>query len=224
MADVATGKVDSRVANNADNIKEYVEKLKDIKPAPRARGKFSIRDHLSQTEKPTPVFSARIIRRKLSASRSILPRGLRCFCLDPRVNDIYDELRRLRFEKSPNASVVLLRLLLEFSVSFHLDSTGNIKPLLERFRKKDNRGLDWYPSLRQLMEHLLGFDVGLQPLELKALKKFVQTKGENNTLDALDGFVHNRKVEPTEPEARAIVKLIEPILQITLGRSGANTP
>jgi len=112
-----------------------------------------------------------------------------------------------------------LRLLLEFSVSFYLDTTGHIKPLLDRLRERDQRRADWYPSLRQLMEHLLTIDVGLQPLELKALKKFIQTKGQNNTLDALDSFVHNRKVEPTETETRAIVRLIEPILQITLGRT-----
>lgn len=74
------------------------------------------------------------------------------------------------------------------------------------------------------MEHLLGLDVGLQPLEIKALRKFTQTKGEGNTLDALDGFVHNRKVEPTEPEIRGIVKLIEPLLNITLGRDTSTSP
>jgi hypothetical protein len=121
-------------------------------------------------------------------------------------------------DKQPNASAVLLRLLLEFSVSYYLDTSGQIKPLLERFRQKDNKGPDWYPSLRQLMEHLLSVDIGLAPLELKAVRKFVQTKGQNNTLDALDGFIHNRKVEPTEPELRAIVRLIDPILHVTLGR------
>jgi hypothetical protein len=139
------------------------------------------------------------------------------------VNDIFDELRKLRLERSPNASAVLLRLLLEFSVSFYLDTTGKVKPLLERFRKKDNKPPDWYPSLRQLMEYLMTLDIGLLPLELKALKKFVQTKGQNNTLDSLDGFVHNRKVEPTEVEVRAIVRLIEPVLHVTLGRIDAGT-
>jgi hypothetical protein len=96
--------------------------------------------------------------------------------------------------------------------------------LLEHFQKKDNKPPDWYPSLRQLMDHALKINLGLQPLELKALRKFVQTKGENNTLDALDGFTHNRKIEPTEVEIRAIVRLIEPLLQVTLGRTVAATP
>lgn len=219
VADVATGKVDSRVANNADNIADYLRRLGDIKPAAQSRGKFSIRDHLSQTEQPSPAVSAQVTTRKrVSKSPTAIPKGLKCFCSDPRVNDIFDELRRLRLDKTPNASAVLLRLLLEFSVSHYLDTTGLINPLLDHFRKKDNKGPDWYPTLRQLMEHLLQTDIGLQPLELKALRKFVQTKGQNNTLDALDGFVHNRKVEPTESEIRAIVRLIEPVLQMTLGR------
>ena len=115
-------------------------------------------------------------------------------------------------------------MLLEFSVSHYADTNGHSKELLERVRKRDNKGPEWYPTLRQLMEHLLGIDLGLQPLELKALRKFVQTKGQGNTLDALDGFVHNRKVDPTETEIRAIVKLIEPLLRVTLGRDAGGGP
>ncbi len=224
VADVATGKVDSRVANNADNIREYVAGLADIKPAAKSRGKFSIRDHLSQTEQPSPVFSAKPRRKAVNASPSAIPRGLKCFCPDARVDAIFDELRRLRLDKNPNASGVLVRLLLEFSVSHYLDSTGHIKPLLQHFRKTGNKGPDWYPTLRQLMDHLLTLDIGLQPLELRALRKFTQTRAQNNTLDALDGFVHNRRIEPTEPEIRAIVRLIEPLLHVTLGRTPTGTP
>jgi hypothetical protein len=220
VADVASGQVDSRVANNAENIDQYVSSLASIKPAARSGRKFSIRDHLSQTEKPAPVVSTKSVpRRRPAASFSAIPRTLRCFCSDPRVDDIFNELRRLRLDKNPNASAVLVRLLLEFSVSFYLDSTGQIKPLLDRFRTKDKKGPDWYPSLRQLMDHLLNINIGLQPLDLKALRKFVQTRAENNTLDALDGFIHNRKIEPRETEIRSIVKLIEPVLQVVLGRS-----
>jgi hypothetical protein len=223
VADVATGNVDSRIANNAENIAAYVAKLGDVKPAAKSRGKFSIRDHLSQTDRPSPAVNTSLAaRRKLQKSPSPLPRGLKCFCSDSRVNDIFDELKRMRLDKNPNASAVLLRLLLEFSVSYYLDTTGKITPLLERFRSRDNKGRDWYPSLRQLMEYILDIEIGLQPLDLKAVRKFVQTKAQNNTLDALDGFVHNRRVEPTEVEIRAIAKLIEPVLQVTLGRVTAS--
>jgi hypothetical protein len=219
VTDVATGKIDSRAINNIDDIGTYVKTLSAVKPSPRTRGKFSVREHLSQTEQPSPPVSTQAKPSRASGkSPGVLPKGLKCFCSDSRVNDIFDELRHLRLDKSPNASAVMLRILLEFSVSFYLDTTGQIKPLLEHFRKKDNKGADWYPSLRQLMDHLLKIDVGLQPLEIKALNKFVQTKAQNNTLDALDGFVHNRKVEPTEVELRAIVKLIDPLLRVTLGR------
>lgn len=217
VSDVAIGAVDSRTANDAEGIASYVKELGEIKPTPQD-GKFSVRDHLAQANQPAPAVTTKTAPRKKQQSLSCIPKGLKCFCEDSRVNDIYDELRKLRLEKNPNASGVLLRLLLEFSVSFYLDTTGAIDPLLERFRKKDNKGPDWYPSLRQLMEHLLTIDIGLQPLELKAVKRFVQTKGQHNTLDSLDAFVHNRKVDPTEAEIRAIVKLVEPVLQVTLGR------
>ena len=224
VADVATGKIDSRQLNSAENIKQYVSTLDDVRPVAKSRVTFSIRNHLSQTDQPSRAFTTKAKAHRRAVSLSCIPRGLKCFCTDSRVTDIYDELRKLRLEKNPNASAVLLRLLLEFSVSFYLDTTGKIKPLLERFRRAGNKGPDWYPSLRQLMDYLTNIDVGLQPLELKALRKFVQTKGQNNTLDALDGFVHNRKVDPTEVEIRAIVKLIEPVLQVTLGRIEAGTP
>ncbi len=225
VEDVATAKVDSRLANDAADIDAYVKSLRDLKPVPRAHGKFSVRDHLSQTEKPPLVITAKITGPKRPTfSPSALPKGLKCFSSDSRINDVFDELKKLHLDKNPNASAVLLRVLLEFSVSHYLDTNGHTKELIERARKKDNKGPEWYPSLRQLMEHLLSIDVGLQPLELKALRKFVQTKGQGNTLDALDGFVHNRKVDPGEVEIRAIVKLIEPLLKVTLGRDAGSTP
>jgi len=224
VSDVATGEIDSRQANDVENIKTYLQKIADVKPAKKSGGGFSVRDHLSQTEQPTPVITSTVKpRRKPSASLSALPSGIRCFSSDSRIEDIFYELKRLRLEKNPNASAALLRLLLEFSVSFYLDTTGHIRPLLERAQKRDGKGPDWYPSLRQLMDHLLTMDIGLQPLELKALRKFVQTKGEGHTLDALDGFIHNRRVEPGETEIRAIVRLIEPVLHVTLGRISAAT-
>jgi hypothetical protein len=218
---VATGKVDSRVANNADNITDYLKRLGTIKPIAKRRGKFSIRDHLSQTERPSPVVATPPAHKRASTSRSAIPKGLKCFCPDARINDIFDELRKLKLDKHPNASAALLRLLLEFSVSHYLDTTGHIKPLLDGFREKENKGPDWYPTLRQLTNHLLAIDIGLQPLELKALRKFVHTRNQANTLDALDGFVHNRRVDPTEPEIRATVRLIEPLLRVTLARTEA---
>lgn len=224
VADVATGKIDSRQTNDAHDIEKYLRGIADVRPSGKAGGKFSIRDHLSQTDKPTPVLNTKVsVRRKAPSSPSAIPAGLRCFSSDSRVSDIFYELRKLHLDRNPNASAVLLRLLLEFSVSDYLDRSGKIAPLLELYRKRDGKGPDWYPSLRQLMEHLLTLDIGLQPLEIKALRKFVQTKGQNNTLDALDAFVHNRKVDPTEAEVRAIVRLIEPVLHVTLGRPAPAT-
>jgi hypothetical protein len=225
VQDVATGKVDSRLANEAADIEAYVKGLGDLKPVAKTHGKFSIRDHLSQTEKPALVVTAKTVGpKRITISPSALPKRLKCFCSDSRINDVFDELKKLHLDKNPNASAVLLRVLLEFSVSHYLDTKGHTVQLLERARNKDKKGPEWYPTLRQLMEHLLGIDIGLQPLELKALRKFVQTRGQGNTLDALDGFVHNRKVEPTETEIRAIVKLIEPLLQVTLGRDASVSP
>ena len=224
VADVAVGTIDSRAANSTENITAYVKSLSAVRPTARARGRFSVRDHLSQTERPSPVVTTRAPRRRpQTQSTSVLPRGLKCFCSDSRVNDIFDELKLLRLAKHPNASAVLVRILLEFSVSYYLDTTKQIEPLLDRHRKRDSKARDWYPTLRQLMEHLSTLDIGLQPLELKAIKKFIQTKGENNTLDALDGFVHNRKIDPTEIEIRTIMRLIEPLLRVTLGRAEAST-
>lgn len=225
VEDVATGKVDSRKANDEEGIKQYLVGLVPMKPATRGRGKFSLRDHLSQTEKPTPPINTQPKRRPNGAkSPSILPKSLKNFCPDPRVEAIHGELRRLHLEKHPNASAVLLRLLLEFSLSYYLDVTEQIQPILDRARAKDKKPASWYPPLRHLMTHVLVLDIGLKPLEIKALKKFTDTKDQGGTLDALDGFVHNRNVEPIESELRAIVRLIEPLLKVTLGRVEPPSP
>jgi hypothetical protein len=219
VEDVATGKVDSRKANDEPAIRKYIGGLESVRPASRGRGRFALRDHLSQTEKPvSPIVTQAKKPRDKAKSLSVLPKSLKNFCPDSRVEAIYGELRRLQLAKFPNASAVLLRLLLEFSVSYYLDTTGELKPILDRMRKKEGKRLDWYPTLRHLLNHLLEQDIGLQPLELKALKKFVETRNQANSIDSLDGFVHNRCIDPTESELRAIVRLTEPLLRITLSR------
>lgn len=81
-----------------------------------------------------------------SKSKSVIPKSLKCFCQDTRTEAIHAEMRRLDVAKHPNASAVLLRLLLEFSVSLYLDTTGHIKPLLDK-AKADKKPSDWYPRI-----------------------------------------------------------------------------
>ena len=116
VADVATGEIDSRIANDAEGIAAYVKKIGDIRPAARSRGKFSIRDHLSQTDQPSPVLSTKTTARKTSdAVSQRFPTRLKCFCSDSRVNDIFYDFESSTWIRTPMPPRSLLRLLLEFS-------------------------------------------------------------------------------------------------------------
>jgi hypothetical protein len=56
----------------------------------------------------------------------------------------------------------------------------------------------------------------LKPLALKALRKLANDKETPMTLDSLDGFVHNKNIEPTEKELRAIWTTLEPLFAAML--------
>jgi hypothetical protein len=70
------------------------------------------------------------------------------------VREIFDELRGLKVEKNPNASAVMFRILLELSVGNYLDNTKKIQPILDA-AKKQNKGAEWYPRLRQMLDLLM---------------------------------------------------------------------
>ncbi len=218
VTDVATGEVTSRDLNNTESIKGYLRGIKDHKPNKSKKGSFKAKDIIKKPEKPATTIPARQKKAKTRrASTRLIPSDLKCGVGNPRIHDVFNELRRLKVTDFPNAVAIMLRLLLELSVSHYIQRVGMNPNLLKKYSTRQKRGADWHPSLRQQLNFMLAeMQLPLAPLERKALLPFTQEKQVFLTLDSLDWFAHNKNVQPTERELRSIWGKIEPLMRIVL--------
>lgn len=225
VTDVARGNVTSRVLNDSKSINEYLRSIEGYAPDKSKKGSFTPKDIL---RKPVKLTGTKAIDQKKTKTRRstsrLIPVGFKCGVDSQRVHDVFNESYRLKVTEFPNAVAVMLRVLLELCVSEYIQRTGRNKDLLSKFNGKQKRRSDWYPSLRQQLTFMLQeMQLSLEPLQRKALTQFVGSKGTPLTLDSLDGFVHNKELQPTEVELRAIWTKIEPLMRIVLAEPPETT-
>jgi hypothetical protein len=60
--------------------------------------------------------------------------------------------------------------------------------------------------------------IPLNPTARRALSKLVSDPNSPMTLEAMNGFVHNRYTTPTEKELRAISGMLQPLLELVLAK------
>jgi hypothetical protein len=225
--DIVTGKADTRVLNDSDAIKKYLGTLGSARPNLNKRGNFTAADLISISHQRAAPATPKPAPRKPARSPSVIPTGWKCHLKSDRIRDVFDELKRLRLGAFLNSSAMLLRTLLELSVSHYIDSAGKTDELLKPFLAK-NKPKDWYPSLRQQLEFILEKDADkwftLKPLHYKAIRRLQTDEATPLTLDSLDGFVHNKLIEPTEKELRNIWTILEPLFAIVLVEPQPPTP
>lgn len=217
VTDVAKGDVTSRVLNNIDTINQYLKSIDDYRPDKSKKGSFTPKDIIKKLKKPAITPTKQRKARTRRSTLRLIPSGLKCGLDNQRIHDVFNELRRLKVTEFPNAIAIMLRVLLELSVSHYIQRAGETRDLLEQHAAKKKNQTDWHPSLNQQLQFLLQhMNLPLEPLERKGLNQFVSSKDTAFTLGSLDLFIHNKNVLPTEPELRAIWGRIEPLMRIVL--------
>lgn len=221
VSDVVSGKVNSRAINSAKDIANYISGIKgnDV-PDQKKKGSFTADDVLKGAGGETPVVASPTRRKPASAkkSRSMIPAGFKCDVKDPRIREVFLEVKKLPLDTYPNSAGVMLRVLFELSLGYYLDKSKKIQPLLAK-AKKDGKRPDWYPTLRQLLRHALTdaeLTKDLSPLNRKNLNKAVSDDDHIFSIDAMDGIVHNRYGTLSERVLRGLWTSVEDLLRVTL--------
>lgn len=218
LTDIATEKQNTRTLNKHEHVESYVKSLHDVKPTKSSRSysmtelagsKPATNDDAEQQE-PTKG-SKRVVR-----SSGAIPPTVRCTIDDPRIREVFRELKRLRPAKFPNAHAVLQRILLEFGVSYYLAKTGAMAKMLERLKEK--KGKEWSPTLTQMLREMLNRpELRLNPKQRKAVIALVNDDAKSPlSVETMDQFVHNEFVWPDEREIVRIWRLMEPLLVLVL--------
>ena len=221
VTDIVTGTVDTRKLNSSDSIFEYINNFADeFRPNHRRKGSFDYHQMTGEVDSQdmkTPNKPARrvtIVRN----SASLIPPGFKCHVEDQRINNVFQELKKLKLSTHPNSTGIMLRVLLELSIGYYLEQTKLYSGLLAEFQKgKRPKGVDWAPTLKQMLGYLLSdkVDSGLTPLTRKAINKLLNDKNIFSA-DTLDSYVHNRRYIPTENQLRSFWAALSEVFELTL--------
>jgi hypothetical protein len=116
VTDIAQGSVDTRTLNTSKHIEAYLHGFGSDAPNRKRKGTFTS-DSLLGIGKAQASSHARsstaggpAVRR---ASRYLIPPEVKCQLKNPRIGDIFRELRHLKVAEFENACAVLLRILLD---------------------------------------------------------------------------------------------------------------
>lgn len=215
VTDIVDGKADTRTLHDSEKIENYLNGFGSDAPNRKRRGSFTSDSLLGTAAPPTarsPAGSGRGGSATRRESPYLIPPDVKCRLKNPRINDIFRELRRLKVAEFENACAILLRILLELAVGYYLDRTKKIQPLLDKAQKQ-GKGSDWYPTLRQMLSAVLAEKSEIPTLARKALNKMVSDNDHPLSLDKIDQFAHNRYVAPSEKELRKLWHMLEDFMK-----------
>ncbi|MHB1342707.1 MAG: ParB/RepB/Spo0J family partition protein [Coriobacteriia bacterium] len=222
VTDVAERTVTSRTHNTVEQIEDYLKSIAE-KPDLKRKGTFDAESVINQGEPETPYESKPVEvpepkKRTTRASVALIPKSFTCSLEDRRTQLVFSELKTLNVEKYHNAVAVLLRVLLELGVSNYLDKTGKINEILDKEQAKNDRAKDWYPSLRQMLNHIVNNDPDFRahPLAIKALRQLVKRDDTLLTVETFDAFVHNKYKFPSPSDLRNLWAQLEELFGVLL--------
>lgn len=217
---IVDGKMDTREVNTVKETMAFLDKnVRDV--APKTKGRFGSDDFedASSTKRAPSSAAPNPARTGVVAPReqaTLVAKRDKCPVTDRRIREVWEELQQLRVADVPNATAVLVRILLELAVIRYLRKTGKEQPILDAQRKKNKKGPDWYPSLRQLLNPMIDDpNLAVHPLVLKTIRRLVEQEKGPWSLESLDQFVHS-VYAPPERDIRGAWAMIADFLQFLL--------
>jgi len=225
VTDIAEGTVHSRTLNTTTEMDEYLASFGDQKPDLKKKGSFRSDTLLRAKEKkamPKPkATKKKAIPKPLPLA--LIPGSFSCDVNNQRINDVFNELKKLRVAQYPNAVGLMFRSLLEMSLGYYLDRTGHLVKITEKEReKREKKGNilpnDWHPGLREMFQYVTDKNTNIisNGNLLKALRTLINQKDNLLSIDTLNLFVHNQHFHPNEDTLRSFWSQLQGLFEITL--------
>jgi len=194
-----------KVEQQVDYVSKLGQDLPDLSKrstAQKSIDTFEAQDFKqSSPAKPKP-------KAKPNPRRTLIPRECRLNVTNPKLAEIFKELRSLPFTDFPHAISVLFRVFLEISVDDYL-TRANI-PLIVKLPKgtKDK-------SLRSKMQEATKYMIanGTPKKHLEGVSKAVNDKHNPLNVETLNNYVHNRFFSPTERDLRVAWDNVQPFFE-----------
>jgi hypothetical protein len=135
-------------------------------------------------------------KKKAGATRSVprltvVPKNCKLSVVNPKIAEIYGELRSLRLSQHPHAIAVLLRVLLETSVDHHL-TKAKISLVVKTGGGDKDKPLR--KKLEETIDHMIAN--GATKKDFAGVTKGIADKNHPFSVDILHAYVHNRFLSP----------------------------
>ena len=226
IIDIATGKVHSRTLNTTAEMDKYLNSFGEQKPNLSRKGHFTA-DTFLNVGAGLGVAKGLVVSKKKPNKPKPLPRALvppsfPCEVDNQRINDVFNEIKKLHVAQYPNAVALMFRSLLEMSLGYYLDRTGHLGKLTElervkRQRKKSYLPDEWHPTLIQMLQYMAdNTNIINNANLLKVLRKLISQKQNLLSIDTLNLFAHNQHFYPNEDTLRGFWLQLQGVFEIIL--------
>ena len=225
VADIATGKVHSRTLNTTAEMDKYLSSFGEQKPNLSKQGKFTADTFLKAVATSVLTKGLAVTKKKPKPKpipKALIPQSFSCDVDNQRINDVFNELKKLHVAQYPNAVALMFRSLFEMSLGYYLDRTGHLTKLteLERTKRQEKKSYlpdEWHPTLIQMLHYTLdNTNIINNANLLKALRKLIAQKQELLSIDTLNLFVHNQHFYPNEDTLRNFWLQLQGLFEIIL--------
>lgn len=211
VVDLAEKNVNVTQLKTKDQQKAYVASF-DKASLPDLRKKVASREVGEiQADEFTSKSQPKTKRRKPSPSdrKAVVPKGSKLDVQHNRAADIYDELRKLRLEDTPNAIAVLLRVFLELSTDHYLTQNGI--PLDFTVTTKGGAQQKDKPLVKKAGEAIAHMgENGAPKKDLQGISRALGNKNSPLSVDLLHSYVHGQYATPSPKDLRAAWDNAEP--------------
>ncbi len=224
ITDISRGYITSRSHNKNDDFKKYLNEIDKYRPNHRSKGKFSCKDfEITEEDIQTNSSSASKSAKTATSKKrtKLIPRGYKCNVSNQRINEIFNELKKLKLVEHRNAIAVLFRCLLEMGLIHFISESGRAKAIVSHYTKKgQKRSRDWFPSLNQMLSYVSQHDTiisnRLNPVAIKAINKLASAQDSIYTTDFLHAFIHNLYIPPEADSLLIFWDQLQPIFDVVL--------
>lgn len=217
VTDIAEGTIDTRKLNSNSDIEEYLGGLGKDKPAKSKKATWTSNELLSGKTKAASE-ALKVAKKPKPTPQTdrpepyLTPRAFRCPINQPKIKEVFGELRRMKLSEFPNGCAVLGRIFVELVVGHYLEKTGRDKPLLDK-AAKEGKPPGWSPTLRQMLRAVLNdATITIKPMVRRAVERMTNDDASLLSLEHIDQFVHNRYIAPSERDLRHLWTTVEPLL------------
>lgn len=158
--------------------------------------------------RPATAQPARAPTTRQAKRNTAVPRACKLNVTNPKIAEIYGELRSLRLGQHPHAIAVLLRVFLETSVDHYLTKAG--VPLSTTTSGGD-RDKTLTKKVEEAIDELIKH--GATKKDFVGVVRALSVKTHPLSVDLLHAYVHNRFVSPTERDLTVAWDNAQPLFE-----------